>query len=78
MPETANARLFKEALSLDERERAELAGLLLESLEPGSDEDIEEAWQMEVRRRAEEIDSGKSVPIPWEVVRERIMKGYRD
>jgi putative addiction module component (TIGR02574 family) len=50
-----------------------LAGSLLESLddEP-ADEGVEAAWSEEIKRRIEELDSGKVKPIPWEEARRQI------
>jgi len=58
---------FKEiehsALELDKKRRAELAKLLIKSLDEEVDSDIEQAWIDEVTRRKEEIKSGKVSPI---------------
>jgi Putative addiction module component len=43
--------VFKEAFELPESERATLAGLLIESLEPPPDPDVEELWAEEAERR---------------------------
>ena len=64
--------LLKVALSLSESERAELAGLLLRSLEPPPEADVEEAWREEVRRRVASIDAGEAEMIPWSEVRDRL------
>ncbi len=56
------------ALELDEKHRAELAKRLIESLDKHLDEDIEQAWIEEVRRRKEEIKSGRVTPIPGDLV----------
>jgi putative addiction module component (TIGR02574 family) len=61
--------LYREASQLTENERAELAGLLLESLEETPDEGVEAAWSEEVERRVREIDSGEVTTVPWEQVR---------
>src|SRR5258708_4273006 len=61
--------LFRAASELPETERAELAGLLLESLEGEPDEAVEVGWTEEIERRARQIDSGKVKTIPWEQVR---------
>jgi putative addiction module component (TIGR02574 family) len=66
--------LLKRALALSEDERAELAGSLLESLD-GAPEDpaaVEAAWNEEIARRIEDLDSGKAKTVPWGEVRERI------
>ena len=54
--------------SLSEDERAELAHLLILSLEPGADSDAETAWDAELERRAEEIRSGHEAGEPAEKV----------
>ena len=64
--------LFKQASTLDERDRAALAGLLLESLEDPVDEDIESAWRDDVERRLAEIDSGSVKLFPWEEVKAKL------
>ena len=64
--------VYKHALDLDERDRATLAGLLIESLEEEPDKDLEAAWKAEVQRRIEELDSGDAETIPWEDVKARL------
>jgi putative addiction module component (TIGR02574 family) len=64
--------LLERALALSEEERAELAGSLVQSLEPSSDADAETAWQQEIARRAKELDAGEARLIPWEKVQEMI------
>jgi putative addiction module component (TIGR02574 family) len=63
--------LLKQALALPDKDRAELAGNLIESLDDGIDDDVETAWQEEVVRRAAELKSGKVRPIPWEDVQQK-------
>ncbi len=66
--------LFQEASDLEERERATLAGLLLESLEGEPDPDVEAAWAEEIGRRLRQIDAGEVELVPWEDVKERLLK----
>ena len=70
--------LFREASQLTERERAELAALLLESLEGEPDEDVEAAWVEEIERRVRQIDSGEVETIPWEQVRAELYARLND
>lgn len=56
------------ALKLDESHRAELAKKLIESLDHQVDDDIEQAWIDEVKRRKVEIKSGKVTPISGQEV----------
>lgn len=48
------------ALSLTEQERAKLASDLMASLDGPSDGDVAEAWDIEICRRINEIESGKA------------------
>jgi putative addiction module component (TIGR02574 family) len=66
------SEVLKKALSLSEEERAELAGSLIESLDATVDEAAEAAWNQEIARRMEDLDSGKAKTIPWKEVRSRI------
>ncbi len=61
--------VFQEAVQLPERDRAALAGLLIETLDPVSEADVEAAWSEEIKRRLAEVDAGKVELIPWEDVR---------
>jgi putative addiction module component (TIGR02574 family) len=55
------------AMSLPPDDRERLAGELVASLE--KEEGYDEAWDAEIARRIEEIDSGRATTIPWEDVR---------
>ena len=70
--------LFGEAAKLSEQDRAALAGLLIESLEPAEEPDVEAAWSEEIARRVAEIDSGAVELIPWEEVREELFGRRND
>jgi putative addiction module component (TIGR02574 family) len=63
--------LLKKALALPDKERADLAGSLIESLDSAVDEDAEAAWQEEIARRLEEVRSGKVKTIAWDNVRQK-------
>lgn len=65
--------LFRDASELSERDRATLAGLLIESLESDAEPDVEAAWSAEIERRVADIDSGTVQTIPWEEVRRRLL-----
>lgn len=63
--------LLKRALTLSDKERAELASSLIDSLDPTVDADAELAWQKEIARRLEEIENGKVKTVPWDEVRRK-------
>ena len=69
--------LFEEAMRLAPEERAALTGLLIESLEPESEEGVEQAWMAEVERRMAELDSGAVQTIPWDELRARLYGNSR-
>lgn len=60
--------LEAEALKLTDKERAELARVLLLSLEEPADQDLEAAWAREAERRYEELKAGSVSSIPSEQV----------
>jgi len=65
-------QLLEEALALSDEERAEIAGVLIESLEPPPDMDVEAAWRREVARRVATLDSGAAKTVPWSQVRDEL------
>jgi putative addiction module component (TIGR02574 family) len=58
--------LLKKALALPDKERADLAGSLIDSLDDTVDENAEAAWQEEIVRRLEEVRSGKVKTTSWD------------
>jgi putative addiction module component (TIGR02574 family) len=71
--ETDAAELLKTALQLPEAARAALADSLWASLDHEVDDDAEDAWPEEIRRRLQEIDSGAVKLIPWQDVRQELL-----
>ena len=61
--------LYEKASMLSVEDRAELAGLLLESLEDRPDSDVEEAWANEIERRMADYRAGRVKTISWQEVR---------
>jgi len=56
--------IFRKALALAPSDRAELVGLLIDSLEEGVEQGAEAAWLEEIDRRARELESGAVRSIP--------------
>jgi putative addiction module component (TIGR02574 family) len=69
--------LYEEASELPVQDRAELAGLLLESIDEPSDEGVEDAWALEIERRMAEYRAGHVKTIPWSEVRARLHRTDR-
>lgn len=68
--------LFAQALTLPFSERAALAQLLLESLEP-DDPDAEEAWAEEIQRRSDALHRGELETCDWREAIEEIRNQLR-
>ncbi len=66
--------IIDQALQQPERERARIAEKLISSLEQTIDFDVELAWQKEIGKRLEEIDSGAVECVPWLKVRTKLSK----
>jgi hypothetical protein len=56
--------IFRNALALEQADRAELIGLLIESLDSATEDGVEAAWLEEIGRRARELESG-SASASW-------------
>ena len=67
------SKLLEKALSLPPEARAALAGSLIESLDEDVDEDAEAAWEEEIARRIQQLNSGKAKTIPWSKARRMIL-----
>jgi putative addiction module component (TIGR02574 family) len=66
-------RLLEDALRLPEKERAMLAARLMDSLDPDADEETQSAWEEEIAKRLEELDTGNAHAVPWSNARELIL-----
>jgi putative addiction module component (TIGR02574 family) len=64
--------ILKDALDLPPEARAAIAATLLNSLDDQVDEGAEAAWEAEIIRRVNELDSGKVKAIPWAAVKRRL------
>jgi putative addiction module component (TIGR02574 family) len=73
--------LYSELMKLPDAERNALLGralLALQAIEADagtdeSEEDVAAAWDEEVERRIDDLDSGRVQPISWEEARKRIL-----
>jgi putative addiction module component (TIGR02574 family) len=67
--------ILEQALKLPANERAEVAEQLIVRLDETPDTDAEKAWQEEIQKRLQQLDSGQAAAIPWEVVQRRLGHG---
>jgi putative addiction module component (TIGR02574 family) len=66
--------VFKDALSLSPSERAELVDQLLASLDPPTQEKIDELWALEAEDRLNSFERGEMQAIPAKDVFENLNK----
>ena len=64
--------VLADALRLDPDARAELVAEILASLDGPAEADAESAWDAEIERRIQAIESGEIRLEPWESVKQRI------
>jgi putative addiction module component (TIGR02574 family) len=73
------SEVLKQALALSTEDRGRLIAQLIQSLDDEPPEDgVEEAWAAEIKRRVDEIRTGKAQLIPWEEVHRRALARLRD
>ena len=66
--------ILSTALRLPDKDRADLAASLIESLDEPFDSDAQIAWAEEIRRRLAELDSGAVKAVAWDEAR-RVIAG---
>ena len=67
MSETVE-KLKEEIEILTNQERADIARFAIHSLDQGTDDDAEAAWEVELARRVSDIESGKAIGKPADQV----------
>lgn len=65
---------FDQALALPAKKREALADKLWQSLDDGTQEEIQQAWLDEIGRRVDEVRSGRVKTIPGNKVIEAVRK----
>ena len=70
-------KLLDAALALPADDRAELARAIIASLDGAVDDDAEQAWAVEIRRRVRDLEQGRVKPVPWLAVEKRVKARLR-
>lgn len=65
----SNETIKKQVLKLSDNERAELAHLLINSLNPEAEVESEEAWSKELKKRINRYEEGTSSTRSWSEVK---------
>ena len=66
--------ILNAAMDLTDEERVDLADRLFSSVSEEYRTEVDRAWAEEIDRRAKEIDEGKVTLVPWDEVRDRLLK----
>lgn len=73
------AELLEKAMVLSTHERGQLIDRLIETLDDGpAEEGVEAAWKAEIKRRVEDIRSGRVKTVPAEQVLGRLQARLRN
>jgi putative addiction module component (TIGR02574 family) len=72
------SHLLQKALTLSEKERADLACSLIDSLDPTVDEGAAGDCDQEIARRISDLGSGRAKTVSWEEVRDRLSSKLSD
>ncbi len=69
--------LYEKASVLSAEDRAQLASLLIDSLDDRRDSGVEEAWAKEIERRMAEYRAGLIRTISWQELRAHLHRSNR-
>ncbi|MEJ0007926.1 MAG: addiction module protein [Steroidobacteraceae bacterium] len=64
--------ITKEIVGLPRHQRLALVRLLLDLDRLGTSEEIESAWDKEIRARVKAVDEGRAVVIPYEQIKKEM------
>ena len=73
----ATKKVLAAALELPEKEKIQVVEELLAAIDGETDPDATRAWEEEIARRTLEIERGEVKPVPWSVVKERLVERVR-
>jgi putative addiction module component (TIGR02574 family) len=69
---TSIEEITKEVLELPRHQRLALIRLLLDLDQPGTSEEVDRAWDEEIRARVKGVDEGRAVGIPYDQVKKEM------
>jgi putative addiction module component (TIGR02574 family) len=65
--------ITREVVELPRHQRMALIRLLLDLDQPGTSDEIDRAWDEEIRARVKAIDEGRAVGIPFEQIKKEMV-----
>jgi putative addiction module component (TIGR02574 family) len=70
-------KIAQEVVELSRRERLTLMRLLLDLDQPSQGEEIEKAWDQEIRARVRAVDEGRVSGIPYDQIQQEMTSRFR-
>jgi putative addiction module component (TIGR02574 family) len=64
--------ITKEVVELPRHQRLALVRLLLDLDQPGTSEEVDRAWDEEIRARVKAVDEGRVVGVPYEQIKKEM------
>jgi putative addiction module component (TIGR02574 family) len=64
--------ITKEVVELPRHQRLALIRLLLDLDQPGTSDEIDAAWDEEIRARVKAVDEGRAVGVPYEQIKKEM------
>jgi putative addiction module component (TIGR02574 family) len=68
--------ITKEIVDLPRHQRLALIRLLLDLDRPGTSDEIESAWDAEIRARVRAVDEGRAVGIPYDLIKKEMANRF--
>jgi putative addiction module component (TIGR02574 family) len=65
-------KITQEVVELSRRERLMLVRLLLDLDQPSQGDEIEKAWDQEIRARVKAVDEGRAKGIPYDEIKKEL------
>jgi putative addiction module component (TIGR02574 family) len=65
-------KITQEVVELSRRERLMLVRLLLDLDKPSQGDEIEKAWDQEIRARVKAVDEGRAKGIPYDEIKKEL------
>jgi putative addiction module component (TIGR02574 family) len=69
-------KISQEVVELSRRERLTLVRLLLDSDQPSKGDEIEEAWDQDIRARFKAVNAGRASGIPHDQIKQEMASPF--
>jgi putative addiction module component (TIGR02574 family) len=69
-------KITQEVVELSRHERLTLVRLLLDLDQPSKGDEIEKAWDQEIRARVKAVDEGRAKGIPYDEIKQELSSRF--